>query len=42
MLNRKLVEISAHESILNVSKELAPCLIIDHARITHLGVDFLS
>ena len=28
MLNRKLVEISAHESMLNVSKELAPHLII--------------
>ena len=27
-LNRKLVEISAHESMLNVSKELRPHLII--------------
>ena len=27
-LKRKLVEVSAHESMLNVSKELAPHLII--------------
>ena len=28
MLNRKLVKISAHESLLNVSKELGPHWII--------------